>query len=313
MKKKEEIIVLKQKKSFSTNLAHYWPFYLMVLPGIIYLIIFKYTPMAGSIIAFQDYSVSRGLLNSTFVGLKHFKKLFTYPDFWRVFRNTFLLSFLKLIFMFPIPVILALMLDEVRVKSIKKTVQTIICVPHFISWVVVGGLVFEVLGSGGIFNSIRGMMGLEPILIMQKETWFRGVFVVSSIWKDAGWGTIVYLAAISGIDPSLYESAVIDGASRFQRVKYITIRILIPTVVTLSLLEMGKFMELGFNQVSNLYTPMTYSVADIFDTYVYRTGILNAKYSFSTAVGLFQSVVGFVLVSTFNRLSNKYTEEGGLW
>ena len=303
----------KRKGGFKQYLINYWPYYVMVLPGVLYLFIFKYIPMFGSVIAFQDFSVARGIAGSKFVGLKHFEKLFNYADFYKILRNSLILSGLKIVFTFPVPVILALMLDEVRVKSLKKSVQTIICIPHFVSWAVVGGLVFSFLGMGGFFNNIRAMLNLPPILVMQKERWFRTVYVITSIWKDAGWQTIVYLAAIAGIDPALYESAMIDGASRFKRTRHITFPILVPTVVTLFLLEVGKFMELGFDQVYNLYTPMTYSVADIFNTYVYRVGVLNAKYSFSTAVGLFQSVIGLMMVVLFNYLSKKYTEDGGLW
>ena len=302
-----------QKTRFSFHWKRYWPYYVMVLPGIIFLLVFKYIPMFGSVIAFQDFSVSRGFLGSKFVGLKHFTKLFHYADFYRIFRNSLILSGLKIVFTFPVPVMLALMLDEVRVKSVKKTVQTVICIPHFVSWAVVGGLTFSFLGIGGFVNNIRAMMGMDAVLLMQKESWFRTIYVITSIWKDAGWQTIVYLAAIAGISPALYESAMIDGASRFQRMTRITFPILIPTIITLFLLEAGKFMELGFDQVYNLYTPMTYSVADIFNTYVYRVGVLNAKYSFSTAVGLFQSVIGLMMVLIFNYMSKKFTEDGGLW
>ncbi len=305
--------VSKEKGRFRIHMKAYWPYYLMVLPGVLYLFIFRYIPMFGSVIAFQDFSVARGFLGSKFVGLKHFERLFNYADFYKILRNSLILSGLKIVFTFPVPVILALMLDEVRIKSIKRSVQTVICIPHFVSWAVVGGLVFSFLGMGGFFNNIRAMMNLDPLLIMQKEKYFRTVYVITSIWKDAGWQTIVYLAAIAGIDPALYESAMIDGASRFKRMRHITFPILIPTIVTLFLLEAGKFMELGFDQVYNLYTPMTYSVADIFNTYVYRVGVLNAKYSFSTAVGLFQSVIGLGMVVLFNYLSKKYTEDGGLW
>ena len=302
-----------KKKGFRFHFKTYWPYYLMVLPGFIYLFVFKYVPMFGSIIAFQDFSVARGFLGSKFVGLKHFIKLFNYSDFYKILRNSLILSGLKIVFTFPVPVILALMLDEIRMRFAKKSIQTIICIPHFVSWAVVGGLVFSFLGVGGLFNNVRGMLNMDPVLVMQKECWFRTVYVLTSIWKDAGWQTIVYLAAIAGINPALYESAMMDGASRFQRMRHITFPILVPTIITLFLLEVGKFMELGFDQVYNLYTPMTYSVADIFNTYVYRVGVLNAKYSFSTAVGLFQSVIGLIMVVIFNYLSKKYTEDGGLW
>ena len=301
------------RRRFRLRLKTYWPYYLIVLPGFIYLFVFKYIPMFGSVIAFQNFSVSRGFLESKFVGLDHFRKLFNHPDFYKILRNSLVLSGLKIVFTFPIPIILALMLDEIKVGGLKKAIQTIICIPHFVSWAVVGGLVFGFLGIGGMFNNVRAMLDMDPILVMQKERWFRTIYVITSIWKDAGWQTIVYLAAIAGISPELYESAMMDGASRFQRMRHITFPILIPTVVTLFLLEVGNFMELGFDQVYNLYTPMTYSVADIFNTYVYRVGVLNAKYSFSTAVGLFQSVIGLGMVLLFNYLSKKYTEDGGLW
>ncbi len=291
----------------------YWPYYVMMLPGIIYLVMFKYIPMMGSVIAFKDYSTYKGIWDSTWCGLKNFKKLFAYPDFYRILRNTIILGLLKTFLTFPLPVILALMLNELRNAKIKKGIQTIICIPYFVSWVVVGGLVFDIFGIGGLFNNIRSFLGLPTLLAMQKESWFRLIYVLSSIWKESGWGTVVYLAAISGIDPSLYESAAIDGASRFQRMCKITFPLLVPTILTLLLLNIGGFLTLGFDQVYNLYTPMTYSVADIFDTYVFRVGIQQAQYSFATAVGLFQSIVGLIMVVTFNKIANKVSEDGGLW
>ncbi|MDO4515498.1 MAG: ABC transporter permease subunit, partial [Lachnospiraceae bacterium] len=212
-----------QNGRFRLRLKTYWPYYLMVLPGVVYLFVFKFIPMFGSIIAFQDFSVAKGILGSKFVGLKHFRKLFTHPDFYKILRNSLVLSGLKIVFTVPVPIILALMLDEIRVGSLKKTIQTIICIPHFVSWAVVGGLVFGFLGIGGLFNNVRAMLDMDPLLVMQKERWFRTIYVITSIWKDAGWQTIVYLAAIAGISPELYESAMMDGASRFQRMKNITL------------------------------------------------------------------------------------------
>lgn len=303
----------KSKTSLVSNIKRYWPFYIMVLPGVLFFIMFRYIPMLGSVIAFQDYSVFKGILRSDWVGLKHFKALFTYPDFMRIFTNTLVLGLLRTVLIFPIPVILSLMLNEVKNTRLKKVIQTSVYIPYFLSWVIVGGLIFDLFGNGGLFNNIRNLFGLDTILAMQKESWFRPIYVVSSIWKDAGWGTVVYLAAISGIDPSLYESAAIDGASRFNRIRYITFPLLVPTVLTLFLLNIGSFLELGFDQVFNLITPMTYNVGDIFDTYVYRVGIQKAQYSFTTAVGLFQSVIGLFLVVTFNKLANKFSDNGGLW
>ena len=291
----------------------YWPYYVMLLPGIIYIVMFKYIPMMGSVIAFKDYSAYQGIWASPWCGLDNFKKLFQYPDFYKILKNTLVLGILKTVLTFPIPVILALMLNEIRNAKVKKIVQTIICIPYFVSWVVVGGLVFDICGVGGLFNNVREFFGMDPLLVMQKESWFRPIYVLSTIWKESGWGTVVYLAAISSIDPSLYESAAIDGASRFQKMRYITFSLLIPTVLTLLLLNIGSFLTLGFDQVYNLYTPMTYAVADIFDTYVFRVGIQQAQYSFATAVGLFQSVVGLIMVVTFNKIANKISDDGGLW
>ncbi len=295
------------------HFREFWPYYAMILPGLVFLVLIKYVPMAGSVIAFQNFSLRKGIAGSPWAGLEHFRKLLDYDDFHRVFRNTLVLGALKTILIFPVPILLALMLNEVRNALAKKSIQTVITIPHFISWVIVGGLTFDVLGAGGLLNQIRGAVGLETILPMQKSAWFRPVYVFTSIWKESGWGTVVYLAAISGIDPGLYESASIDGASRLQKMFRITFPMILPTAVTLFLINIGSFLDLGFDQVFNLYTPMTYDVADIFDTYVYRSGIQQGKYSFSTAVGLFQSVIGLILVVIFNRLSRKVSEDGGLW
>lgn len=295
------------------HFRNFWPYYVMILPGLTFLILIKYIPMAGSAIAFQNFSLRKGIWASSWVGLENFRKLLDYDDFYRVFRNTLILGALKTLIVFPVPILLALLMNELRHPLVKKSIQTVVTIPHFISWVIVGGLTFDVLGAAGLFNQIRSLFGLEMILPMQKSAWFRTVYVLTSIWKESGWGTVVYLAAISGIDPGLYESASIDGASRFQKMTRITFPMILPTAVTLFLINIGSFLDLGFDQVFNLYTPMTYDVADIFDTYVYRSGIQQGKYSFSTAVGLFQSVIGFILVVVFNRLSKRVSEDGGLW
>lgn len=313
LKQKKAQAVPESQMSLGQNFRKYWPYYVMVLPGVIYMIIFKFIPMLGSVIAFQDYSVYQGIGGSPFVGLKYFKSLFSYPDFQRIFTNTLILGAYKILFVFPIPVVLALMINEVRRTRLKKTIQTAVYIPYFLSWIIVAELVFDFLGMNGIFNQIRQALGMDPILIMQQSKYFRIVYVISSIWKEAGWGTVVYIAAISGIDQSLYEAAEIDGASRWQRMTRVTLPLLVPTVVTLLLLNIGSFMELGFEHVFSLLTPMTYSTGDIFDTYVYRVGILQAQYSLTTAVGLFQSFIGLVLVVVFNKISKKVSEDGGLW
>ncbi|CAM4258527.1 putative aldouronate transport system permease protein [Paenibacillus endophyticus] len=300
-------------KAFANlRLKVYWPLYVMAIPGIAFLIVFKYIPLAGAVIAFKDYSVFKGILDSPWVGLKHFETLMQHPDFARVFGNTLMLGFLKLALVFPVPVLLALMINEIRKTALKKGIQTALYIPHFLSWVIVSGIVFDFFSLNGLFNIVLGWLGNEPLLAMQESGYFRPIYVLSSIWRDAGWGTVVYIAAISAIDPQLYESAMMDGASKFRQMRHITFPLLLPTVLVLFLLEIGNFLDLGFDQVYNLITPMTYSVGDILDTYVFRTGIQQAQYSFATAVGLFQSIIGLVMVYIFNRMSKKVSD-GGLW
>lgn len=236
-----------------------------------------------------------------------------YPDFYKVLRNTIQLGLIKTVFLFPIPVILAIMINEVQNRVLRKTIQTSLYIPYFLSWVIVGGVVMRFFGMGGLFNIVRNMLGMRSKLVMQMSSWFQPVYAISSMWKESGWGTVVYLAAISGIDVALYEAATVDGASKWQRFTRITFPLLMPTILTIFLLNIGSFLELGFEQVYNLMTPMTQSVADIFDTYVFRVGVQQAQYSFTTAVGLFQSLVGLAMVVTFNKLANKVTDDGGLW
>ncbi|AIQ45813.1 protein lplB [Paenibacillus sp. FSL R7-0273] len=294
------------------NIRQCWPLYLMVIPGIAFFIIFKYIPIGGSVIAFQDYSIFKGITHSPFVGFKNFSLLFDSPDFYRIFTNTLLLGLMKVVLIFPVPIVLSLLINEVRNSLLKRGVQTALYIPHFLSWVIIAGITFDIFSLSGIYNTVREWFGYGSNLLMQQEHFFRPIYVITGIWREAGWGTIVYLAAISSMDPSVYESAVIDGASRFKQIFYITLPLLLPTIVILFLLDIGNFMELGFDQVYNLLTPMTYSVGDIIDTFVYRTGIQEARYSFATAVGLFQAVIGFTLVFGFNRLSKKVSD-GGLW
>ncbi|KUP23515.1 ABC transporter permease subunit [Paenibacillus sp. FSL R7-0345] len=296
----------------SHQLKVYWPLYVMAIPGMIFLIVFKFIPLAGAVIAFKDYSVFQGFIDSPWAGFKHFETLLKHPDFLRVFSNTLLLGLFKLTIVFPIPVLLAMMINEIRKSALKKGIQTALYIPHFLSWVIVGGILFDFFSLSGMFNIVLGWFGSEPVLAMQESAYFRPIYVLASIWKDAGWGTVVYMAAISAIDPQLYESAMIDGASRFRQIRHITFPILLPTVLVLFLLDIGNFLDLGFDQVYNLLTPMTYNVGDILDTYVFRTGIQQGQYSFATAVGLFQSVIGFIMVYTFNKLSKKVSD-GGLW
>lgn len=300
-----------KENRYLVNMRKYWMLYVMVLPGIIYYLVFKYLPLAGSVIAFQDYQIFKGMLSSSWVGLDNFKFIFTYEDFYLVLRNTAIIALYQLVFGFPAPIILALLFNEVRLMLAKRVMQSLFYLPHFLSWVVVGGIVFELLSSQGVFNMIRGWFGQETILFMQEQQYFRAIVVISGIWKDVGWGTIIYLAAIAGINPSLYEAAVMDGANRWKQTIHITLPTMFPTILVLFLLNIGNFLELGFDQIYNLLTPMTYSVGDIIETYVYRAGVLQGQYSVTTAIGLFQSVIGFVLLWIFNRMARK--TEQGLW
>ncbi|WP_248930761.1 ABC transporter permease [Paenibacillus hamazuiensis] len=285
--------------------------YVMVLPGLLFYLVFKYVPLAGSAIAFQKYQIFKGMMGSEWVGLDNFKFIFTYRDFYHVLRNTATIALYHLVFGFPAPIVLALLLNELRIVLAKRVIQSLFYLPHFLSWVVVGGIVFELLSAQGMANMIRGWLGLEPILFMQEQAYFRTIVVLSGIWKEVGWGTIIYLAAIAGINPNLYEAAVMDGAGRWQQTMHITLPAMFPTILVLFLLNIGNFLELGFDQIYNLLTPMTYSVGDIIETYVYRSGVLQGQYSVTTAIGLFQSVIGFVLLWVFNRMARK--TEQGLW
>ncbi|MCU6712119.1 ABC transporter permease subunit [Paenibacillus sp. J5C_2022] len=285
----------------------------MALPGILFFIIFKYVPLGGSIIAFQDYMIFKGIRESPFVGLKHFEAFFHYSNFWRVFKNTAIIGFYNIVFVFPAPILLAILFNELRHVVYKRTLQTVYYLPHFFSWVIIAGITFDVLSTGGLFNTVRDWLGLEPILIMQKAEYFRGVIVLTSIWRDVGWGTIILLAAMSGINPEVYESAMVDGANRFRQIFSITLPLIMPTVIVLFLLNIGNFLDLSFEQIYNLLSPMTYSAGDVIDTYVYRVGILQGQYSATTAIGMFQSVIGLILVVIFNSLAKRFQEGGGIW
>lgn len=285
----------------------------MVVPGVVFLIVFRYIPMAGMTIAFQKYSVFKGVLHSPWVGMHNFQQLLSAPNFAQVFANTLILGLLNVSVLFPVPLVLALMINELRSSIINKSVQTALYLPYFMSWVIIASITFNVFSLHGLWNAVTGWFGVQPTLIMQEDRYFRLIYVLTALWRNAGWNTIIFMAALSALDPQLYESAVVDGASRVRQMFSITLPLLIPTAVVLFLLQLGKFLELGFEHVYTLLTPMTYSVGDIIDTYVYRVGVLQARYSFATAGGLFQAVIAFILVYVFNRLAKRFTESGGIW
>ncbi|WP_159882398.1 ABC transporter permease [Paenibacillus puerhi] len=289
--------------------------YLLMLPGILYYLIFKYLPMYGLIISFQNYSVSKGILGSKFVGLQHFIEFFYHtPDSWKLIRNTIMLNIYGLLFSFPAPIMLALLFHEIKNKKFKQFVQSISYMPHFLSTVIIAGILVTFLSptTGIVNNLLSKIFDMEPIMFLGIPEWFRTIYVGSDIWQGIGWGTILYLAAIAGIDPSLYEAAKMDGANRFQQMRHITFVGMIPVIIILFVLNLGNFMETGYQKILLLYNPMTYETSDVINTFVYRRGILSADFSFASAVGLFQSAIGFILVVTANRIVKKYSETS-LW
>jgi len=289
--------------------------YLLMLPGILYYLLFKYAPMYGVVIAFQDYSIGRGMLGSPFVGLKHFEEFFfRTPDAWKLIRNTIMLNVYDLLFHFPAPIVLALLFHELKNRTFKRIVQTISYMPHFLSTVVIAGIIVTFLSpSTGVINHLLvRLFGIEPILFLGLPEWFRTIYVGSEIWQKVGWGTILYLAAIAGVDPTLYEAAKIDGANRFQQMRHVTFVGMVPVMIILLVLNLGHFMEVGFQKILLLYNSMNYETSDVINTFVYRRGILDADFSFATAVGLFQSAIGFVLVVTANRIVRKFSDTS-LW
>ncbi|XEC97537.1 ABC transporter permease [Paenibacillus tarimensis] len=284
-------------------------------PGILYYVVYKYLPMYGVIIGFQKYSVTKGIFGSPWVGLKHFRDFFmNTPDALQIIRNTILLNVYELIFAFPAPIILALLLYELRNILFRRIVQTISYLPHFLSTVVIVGMVLNFLSpSTGIINHLlKAFLGIEPIMFMGESGWFRTIYIGSEIWQHLGWGTILYLAAIAGIDPTLYEAAKIDGANRWQQMRHITFVGMLPVIVILLVLNLGKMMEVGYQKIILMYNPLIYDTADVINTFVYRRGILQADFSFATAVGLFQSAVGFVLIVLANRIARRLTNTS-LW
>ena len=291
-------------------------FHVLVLPGILYFVLFHYIPIYGLVIAFKDYNGMGGVMGvvtAPWVGLKHFANLFSSHYFWRLLTNTLLISTYRLIWGFPAPIILALLLNEVTSSGFKRTVQTITYLPHFISWVVIAGLAIMLLSpTMGPIGALMSGLGMKPITFLADTRYFRSVLVVSSIWRGIGWGSIVYLAAISNVPQEQYESAYIDGASRFQRAVHITIPSIAYIIVIFLVLRMGEIINENFQQIFNLYNPAVYEVADVFETFIYRRGILQADFSYTTAVGFFQSFTSLLLVYTANRIV-KWLGSEGLW
>jgi putative aldouronate transport system permease protein len=306
-----EVPVNSAEVTLTANARKHWMLYVMAVPGFVWIVMFRIIPDLGIAIAFQDYNIFKGFLESEWVGLKHFRYLFAYPEFYRIFVNTLMIGLLNVLFGWPIPMILALAINEVRRLPLKRGLQTVLYLPHFFSWVVIAALFFQILGLSGVVNEAIVAFGGERILLVQKDWFFRPMVILAGLYRDSGYGTIVYLAAIAAVNPELYEAAVVDGANKLQQVFRITLPCILPTALVLLLLRIGRFMQLGFDRIYNFLTPMTYNVGDIFDTYVYRVGITEGQFSITTAIGLFQSLIGFLMIWTLNRLMQRFS--GGLW
>lgn len=285
---------------------------LLITPVLLYFIIFKYIPMFGIIIAFQNYLPGSGFFNNEWVGFKWFEQFFNSIYFFRLLRNTFVISFYNLVWGFPVPIIFALLLNEAKDGLYKRTVQTVSYLPHFISLVIIVGMVADMVSTQGVVNRAIQMFGGEPIDFMRSNQWFRTLYVASEIWQSFGWNSIIYLAAIAGIDVQLYEAAIVDGASRLRRIWHITLPGILPTAIILLILNCGRILAVGSEKIILMYSPIVYKTADVISTYVYRRGILGADYSFATAVGLFNSSVNFILLLIVNSISRRVSETS-LW
>ncbi len=311
--KRQERRVAEKREPFLKYARKNAILYVMLAIGLSVIILFKYFPMYGVLIAFKDLDVVKGIWDSPWVGWDNFTYLFSFPDFYNVLKNSILISLYRILWGFPAPILLALVLNEVRRQRVKRVVQTVVYLPHFISWVVIAGMVINFTSvPDGVINAALSKFGAEPIAFLQKPQYFRSIIVISDIWKEIGWGTIIYLAAISGVSSDMYEAATIDGANRLQRIIYITLPSIMSTVVVMLIMRLGSVLKNGFEQIFLLYNATVYDVADVFETFTYRIGMIDGRYGFATAVGLFQSVVGLVFILSANKLAKKFGG-GGLW
>lgn len=300
------------RESISSDFKMNRDLYLMILPVIAFFLIFHYAPMYGALIAFKDYVPIKGFSGSPWAGFRHFERFFDSVYFFRVVRNTVVLSLLQITFAFPAPIVLALSLNELKSPGLKRSIQTITYLPHFVSLVVIAGMIRGFSISTGLFNDIVELFGGERIALLQQEWYFRPMYVITDIWQQVGWNSIIYLAALAGVDPQLYDAARIDGANRWKQMLNVTLPCLAPTITILFILRLGRLLSIGFEKIILLYNPSIYEVADVISTYVYRVGLLQADWSYSTAIGLFNSLLNFILLVAANRLSRKYTETS-LW
>lgn len=289
-----------------------WQLYSLLVLPIIYLVIFKYIPMIGNVIAFRRFMPGGSIFGEEWVGLHYFKMFISDANFWHVFKNTLMTSSLTLLFCFPAPIIIALLLNEIKSQRFKKFVQTTSYLPHFLSIVIISGMVLQLTSTSGAINALIQAFGGKPILFMQDPDWFRPIYVISEVWQTAGWGAILYLAALTNIDDSLYEAAKIDGANRWKQTIHITIPGILPTVIVLLILNIGSIMAVGFEKILLLYNPLNYETSDVISTYLFRVGLQSSNFSYATAIGLFEAIIGLILVFSANYLSKKFTDTG-LW
>ncbi len=281
-------------------------YHLMLLPGMVFLLLFSVVPMFGVVIAFEDYNPALGIMHSPWVGLDNFKFMFELPDSEQIFVNTIVIAGAELIALLVVPLVFALLLNEVRVGWDKRSIQTIVYLPNFMSWVILSGIILDIFSLQGIVNQVIGLLGIHPIMFMASNTWFRPIVVGTDVWKEFGFQTIIYLAALTGISPVLYEAAAIDGARGLGVLRHVTLLGLAPTIAPLAALSLGNVLNANFDQIFNLYNPLVYPTGDIIDTWVYRTGLIDQQYGLATAVGLLKSAVAFILIITSYKLAARF-------
>ena len=304
MKIADKTNVQRKKKNWQKD----WQLHLMILPGLLFILIFKYMPLGGITIAFKEFLPGKGIWGSPWVGLENFEYMLALPDTKRVMWNTLFIAAAKILINFPVPIIISILLNEVKNHRFKRSVQTIIYLPYFISWVILAGIIQDLFAKEGLINQFLGIFGAEPVFFLGNKYAFLGVLIGTDVWKNFGYNTVVYLAAITGIDETLYEAAKIDGANRFQQIWNVTPPGIAPIVVLMMILNLGNVLNAGFEQIFNLYNPLVYETADIIDTFVYRISLVEANYSLGTAVGLLKSVVSFILIVTSYKIANKYSD-----
>ncbi len=297
---------LQPKRSWKKEIQRNWALYVLIMPAFVLAIIFCYVPMGGLIMAFQNYKPWLGITGSEFIGMENFKQIFVFQESYQAIINTLIIAVSKIVLGLIVPIVIALLLNEVSNVGLKKGIQTLVYLPHFLSWVTVAGMMRDVLGLDGIVNSAIQRLGMEPIFFLGEAGMYRQIIVLSDLWKGFGFGMIVYLAAISNIDQSLYEAAQMDGANRFQQTLHITLPGIAPMIIVMATLSLGNVLNAGFDQIYNTYSPLTYSTGDIIDTYVYRQSLINGQYSFGTAVGLFKSGISFMLTVIAYKLAYKF-------